>query len=292
MKKDKVQRHWIKLWLRMIRLRLESTTNTKELINIDYNKISKEYDAHWTQYVHVLSEEMLHRLSVPKGASIVDLTCGTGFVTGKLAELSGGQVTGVDASKGMLEVARRNYGDTCTFVQSDVMTFLRNQPSESVEIITCAWGLGYFPPARVLREISRILQQGGRVGIIDHCRSSNVKIVRSTLQVFAEKPAILNHLMKAYYLPHSRALAMKMRHCHIHVVDNWDGAKTFYERDAKTTIQRLIKTGAAIGGLDFAMDVTQREKFYDRFAEIVQKRCGDEHGIPIQYRYLAAIGRK
>lgn len=287
----KPRKHWIKLFLQTSKFRLKQS-KTPDLINQSYNTIANDYDINWTNYIHELSEEMLSHLPAPKKAIAVDLTCGTGFVTGKLAELTDGNVTGVDASKGMLEVAQRNYGKKCKFVNSELMDFLNNQPSNSIDVVTCAWGLGYFPPTQVLKKVKRILHPKGVIGIIDHSRLSNAKMVKSAFHVFAENPSILKHVMKTYYLKNSRALALRMRFSGLNVLEAWDGANTFYEQDAKVVIDRLTKTGAAVGGIEFATDKKDQEKFYKRLAEIIQQRCGDEKGIPIKYRYLAVIGRK
>lgn len=291
-KKKKHRRHWLKLFKRIIKLSFDHSENSSNLITKSYNEIAIEYDTSWTYYMQNLSEEMLSHLPLSKEAEALDLTCGTGFVTGKLAKLLEGNVVGVDVSKGMLDVARRNYGKKCKFVNSDLMTFLHNQPSESVDIVTCAWGLGYFRASIVLREISRILRPGGYVGIIDHSRSSNSKMVRSAFRVYAENPTVLKHIMKVHYLRNSQALSIRMRLSKIRVLIHWDGTKIFYEPDAKKAIKRLTKTGAAVGGIEFAIDEKHREEFYRRLAEIIQERCGDEKGVPIKYKYLAAIGKK
>lgn len=291
-KKKKHRRHWFKLFKRIIKLSLDHSENSSNLITNNYNKIATEYDISWTHYMQNLSEEMLDRLPISKNAKALDLTCGTGFVTGKLAKLSEGNVVGVDVSKGMLDVARHNYGNNCKFVNSDLLTFLHNQPSESVDIVTCAWGLGYFRASMVIKEISRILRPGGFVGIIDNSRSSNSKIVRSVFRVYAENPTMLKHIMKVHYLRNSQALSIRMRLSKIRVLIHWDGTKIFYEPDAKKVIERLTKTGAALGGVEFTTDEKHREEFYRRLAEIIQERCEDEKGVPIKYKYLAAIGKK
>ena len=47
---------------------------------------------------------------------VLDLGCGDGVLTAQIAEhLPRGEVVGVDASPGMLEVARRGRGDNCRF---------------------------------------------------------------------------------------------------------------------------------------------------------------------------------
>jgi len=291
-KEKKYRRHWLKLYIRIFLLYLKQSELSSNLINKNYNKIADDYDQNWTYYIHDLSEKMLNHLPILEDADALDLTCGTGFITGKLAKLTNGKIVGVDASKGMLDIARENHGENCTFINSDLMSFLKSQPSNSIDVVTCGWGLGYFSPLEILKEVSRILKPNGIVGIIDHSRLSNLDIVRSAFYAFAEKPDILKHKMKTYYLKNSRSLSIRMKLCNFDVLERWDEMKTFYEQDARTVINRLTKTGAAVGGIDFATDDNDREIFYNRLAEIIQDRCWNKKGIPIKYRCYVAIARK
>jgi len=290
--KKKYHQNWLRLYLRFLKLYLIHTEKSSELITKSYNSIAKDYDTSWTCYMGVLSDEMLDRIPISKGMKTLDLACGTGYVTKRLAELSGGMSIGVDASKPMLSIAQQKFGKKCTFIYRDLESFLQNQSSNSFDIITCAWGFGYFRPIKILKEIFRILTSGGYVGIIDHSRSSNSKIVKLAFKAHMENPEELKHLMRVYYLNNCRSLALRMKLCKFHIFDSWDGEKTFYEHNAKAVIERLTKTGAAVGGIEFSTDEKYRDSYYNRIVEIIQKQCGDENGVPIWYKYLAAIGKK
>jgi ubiquinone/menaquinone biosynthesis C-methylase UbiE len=238
-----------------------------------------------------ITDEMITKLPPSNNTLAIDLACGTGYTTWKLAERTEKKPRGIDNSDGMLDIARNKYGSSSDFIKSDVMHYLQNQPSNSVDIITCSWGMGYFQPHMFIKEIARVLRPQGFVGIIDHSKNSNKNMVKSSLYAFAENPHLLKHMMKSYYLSGSKQLSKLMRKHGINPVHSWDGEKIFYEQDPKRALKRLIQTGAALGGLDFSLNKNHQEMFYDRVAEIIDERCRDKKGIPITYRYYGGIGQ-
>ena len=166
--KKLLRKHWIKLALQICKLYLKKEIKQTDLTNLSYNKIASIYDSTWTDHMNVFSKDLVNRLPLLINGTGLDLTCGTGYVTGLIAEKINGEVIGVDISKGMLKIANQKYGHRCKFVCSDVMEYLYKQPSENVDVVTWAWGIGYTKPFKMIKEISRILKPNGHVGIIDN----------------------------------------------------------------------------------------------------------------------------
>ena len=233
---------------------------------------------------------MLDMLEIPAGAECIDLTCGTGFLTSELAARAGRRAVGVDASAGMLGEAQKAYRGSCDFIQSDIVEFLRSRSAGSADVILCGWGLGYSQPWEVMRQISRVLRPGGKVGIIDNTLFSLAEVMWASLQAFAERPDALAHAMKVRFLPHSLVLATIMRFVGLGVTTRFDGSRTYHVPDGRAAIDRLRETGAA-AGFEFATRDDLHEAVYDRFAEIMdRKRSAD--GVAITHRYLAVVGTK
>lgn len=305
------RRRWGRLLLGCAALLLRRRARTGDLVARSYDRIASGYDQAWTAHMRDLSLVMLGRLGLARagvcghgeldghggldGCSgsvrAIDLACGTGFLTGELARLTGGQVVGVDASAGMLDEARRRRGSAAQFVQADAVEYLRAQPSASVDAITCGWALGYMRPFAAVREISRILRPGGRVGIIDNSLFSLAEVLWCSALAFAEQPEALAHVMKVRFLPGSAALSAMMRACGLGVRWSTDGSRTYHVPDGEAAIARLTATGAA-AGFEFAAADEHADAVFSRFARIIEARHRTEKGVPITHRYLAAVGMK
>jgi len=263
-----------------------------EILIGNYDKIASDFDKNWNKYMHGASDELIKRLPLFNKARCLDLCCGTGYVTMRLFEKTTGETIGLDVSQAMLDLAKMNCSDSCRLIQEDALAFLHKQPKDSFDIITCAWALGYFPTRKLLAEIYRVLRPCGYLGIIDHSRHSNHKMVALTYQVFAEKPNYLTYILRPYYLKNSLTLVRKMRRCGFLVRDSWDSTMTFYEPDANAVITRLLGTGSGLGGLDFMMEEKNRQDFFYRYEQLIEEQCRTTRGIPIEYNILAAVGSK
>lgn len=109
------------------------------------------------------------------GNRFLDLACGPGFGSMRLAQLSAGSctITAVDKSADFLGIARRNdyQQSRITFIQRDLNTGLPPLPARSVDgvLFNGAFHFMADKPA-CLREIWRALRPGGRLAI-GHCFS-------------------------------------------------------------------------------------------------------------------------
>ena len=141
-----------------------------------------------------LTDDLIERLELKPDHTAIDLTCGTGYATRLIAQRTGHPVIGVDASKGMLDQARSECADPCTFIHADILDYLKTVPDESVDVITCCWGLGYSKPLSVLRQIFRVLKVGGKVGIIDNTLFSLREAIWASVLTFMEQPEKLENV--------------------------------------------------------------------------------------------------
>ncbi|MBM4019557.1 MAG: class I SAM-dependent methyltransferase [Planctomycetes bacterium] len=284
------QRRWLRLAARVARLALAQPQRTGDLVQASYDSAAPGYDAAWTDHMRGLSLEMLDRLALPQGAECLDLACGTGFVTEELARRSGRRAAGVDASPGMLAVARRERGVAADFTQADAAAYLASRPDGSADVVTCAWALGYTRPWRLVRGAARVLRPGGRLGVIDNSLFSLAEVVGCSLLAFAERPEALVHVMNVRFLPAAWTLAAMMRAAALRVAACWSGWKTYYAPTGRAAIERLTATGAA-AGFEFAAAPAARDAVFARFAELMDARR-TERGVPVTHRYIAAIGEK
>jgi ubiquinone/menaquinone biosynthesis C-methylase UbiE len=117
-----------------------------------------QIEALWPQ-----ESKLFSRYALPRGARILDLGCGTGEATLRLAAMFPGaeSVIGVDLMPELLAVARQRVieSDTVTFEQGD--GFALRFPDEYFDLVVCRHVTQMVPePERMLSEIHRVLRRG------------------------------------------------------------------------------------------------------------------------------------
>jgi ubiquinone/menaquinone biosynthesis C-methylase UbiE len=286
-----MQKHWLQLYSRLLKLYFKPTINPIKVLAKNYDRIAVDYDTNWTRFMRGASDELIRNLPLHNGSLCLDLGCGTGYVMAQISRSMVGETIGVDVSQVMLDIAKKQCPDSCHFVHEDVISFLRRQPVNSFDIITCAWSFGYFSSKNLLPEIYRVLRPNGYLGIIDHSRISNKKMVGLTFKVFAENPSYLTYILRSYYPRNLRALRRTLQSSGFSIEKSWDDTITFYESSADRIVDRLLKTGG-LGGLDFMMDEDNKAAFLRRYKQLLEEKCRNDYGIPIIYKTLAAVGTK
>jgi ubiquinone/menaquinone biosynthesis C-methylase UbiE len=107
-------------------------------------------------------------LKLPSAARLLDIACGPGNFTGKLADQlpPGGLAVGLDISVPMLTRAvQDNSGPRTCYVRGDAGTLPFDD--ETFDAVCCFGALYLMPePFQVAREMVRVLQPGGRVAIL------------------------------------------------------------------------------------------------------------------------------
>jgi SAM-dependent methyltransferase len=112
------------------------------------------------------AEQMVEAMELAAGERVLDIACGTGIVARLAKQRVGdrGRVTGVDASPGMLAVARR-IAPAVDWREGDAAALPLGY-EEAFDVVFCQQGLQFFPdrPAAV-REMHRALVPEGRLAV-------------------------------------------------------------------------------------------------------------------------------
>jgi len=104
-------------------------------------------------------------MSIKDGEDVLDLGCGSGSVTRKIALLTKGMVVGIDNSGGMInEAVRNSYG------QANLSYLVKNAEClgfiNQFNVIFCNSAFQWFQnPQKVLEQCYTALKSGGRMGI-------------------------------------------------------------------------------------------------------------------------------
>lgn len=132
----------------------------------DFDSLAQRYDA-WYQtplgaWADRLEREAVFRLlALQPGERLLDLGAGTGRYVLEAAR-RGAVVTGVDASAGMLGVARSRVDSAVTLVQADLAS-LPFEDASFAAVLAVTSLCFVSQPDVVLREAARVLRPGGRL---------------------------------------------------------------------------------------------------------------------------------
>jgi demethylmenaquinone methyltransferase/2-methoxy-6-polyprenyl-1,4-benzoquinol methylase len=135
-----------------------------------FDRIAPVYDA-MNRTMTVGLDQRWRRLTaeavVHQGDAVLDACCGTGDLAIACAH-AGGRVTGLDFSERMLERARRK-GPELEWVAGDALSLPFSDAS--FDAVTVGFGVRNVEDLGLgLRELRRVLRDGGRLGILEITR--------------------------------------------------------------------------------------------------------------------------
>jgi ubiquinone/menaquinone biosynthesis C-methylase UbiE len=139
----------------------------------DFDRVAPRYDLLQRLnpgYVTDLTRSA-RRLQAPARGCILDLCCGTGLSTEALvACYPEAEITAVDQSPGMLEVARRKPSlSRVTFIQGDAMALAACGANGPYDAILMAYGIRNMPDAdRCLAQLHEHLSPHGRIAFHEY----------------------------------------------------------------------------------------------------------------------------
>lgn len=109
-------------------------------------------------FVFEYGKDVLDLLTPRPGERILDVGCGTGYLTAAIAQ-AGARVVGMDNAPAMIEAARRDYPEL-DFRLADATSFVFDEPFDAVfSNAALHWAT---PPEQAVGCIARALRPGGR----------------------------------------------------------------------------------------------------------------------------------
>jgi ubiquinone/menaquinone biosynthesis C-methylase UbiE len=132
-----------------------------------WDRAATAYEQCWRDQLEPAHDLMLEMAAPQPGEQALDVACGTGLVSLRLAGAVGGagSVVGTDISGQMVEAARRIAAqrglDNVRFERADAEAL--PFADVSFDVAVCGLGLMYVPdPVKALGEMRRLLRPGGR----------------------------------------------------------------------------------------------------------------------------------
>jgi SAM-dependent methyltransferase len=138
-----------------------------------WNDSARQYDAfekRWNFYGAV-ADAMISQLQIKEDSRVLELACGTGACTLKLANIArSGKVVALDFSEGMLSVARENAAaagaSNVTFVHGDAGDVSRLLAGQKFDFAVCNSAFWHFPePEKVLAGLRELLTESGEFAL-------------------------------------------------------------------------------------------------------------------------------
>lgn len=121
----------------------------------------------WNANIHY--DALLAMLAFP-GDRVLDVGCGDGFLSAKLAE-AGCQVVALDADAGVLERAKQRWPEhRIDWLHADLMT--AELPLGSFDVVLSNAALHHLPDlGRALARMAALARPGGRFGVVGFARN-------------------------------------------------------------------------------------------------------------------------
>lgn len=133
-----------------------------------FNRWAGSYDSPWLQWwMMKFHAPVLGELNLKKRLKVLDLSCGTGQLLHSLYTKNQSlELTGVDYSPKMLQVARKRLPPAIKLVQADVHALPFNANTFDYVVSTEAFH-HYYDQKKALQEMKRVAKKGASIIIAD-----------------------------------------------------------------------------------------------------------------------------
>lgn len=140
-----------------------------------YDKICREH-----RLEEIKAEAVEVAKQIKNGDSVLELACGPGYLSIELSKLGGFNLTGLDISHSLVEIAKTNAREAGAIIEfkqgnAAAMPF----QADRFNFVVCVLAFKNFKaPLQALKEIYRVLKPNGSALILDLDRNSSLKEVK------------------------------------------------------------------------------------------------------------------
>lgn len=192
-----------------------------------------------TYHAKVILPNLLRVLEPEHGIRVLDLACGEGFVTEKIAATCA-LVTGTDISNELIEKAKARNGRATYFsTPADKLSFSKDFSFDAVTCVLALQNMESLEP--VFREVARVLVPGGRfIFVLNH---PVLRIPKRSSWDFDKEKDVQYRRLDGYYLPSREKMLA-------HPGDPKSEHTWSFQRSLEEHFKALFKAGFCVTGFE------------------------------------------
>ncbi|WP_410509734.1 methyltransferase domain-containing protein [Methanosarcina hadiensis] len=245
------------------------------------------------------SEILLNLLSIQPGEDVLDLGCGPGHITKKIAQITDGTVIGIDISEGMIEQAVSS-GQEFPNLTYYVMDAENLELPVSFDVIVCNSTFQWFQkPEKALNRCFNALRQGGRIGIqapATQLYSPNFVAAIKKISKHPDTQEIFRHFKSPWFFLESKEeYEQVFRNCGFNVIysELRDESNLFSVEEA----YRIFQSGAENGYLNQSFyTAILTDDYINSFRELVKEafkeQADDSDMVDLRFKRIYLMAKK
>ncbi len=255
-----------------------------------------EFDGKLYEKASIFQQEwgnkLISELNLKGNENILDLGCGNGLLTAKLARLvPNGNVIGVDASEGMIEVAKEKEGNNLKFKLMDLNEINLNRQFDFIfSNATLHWIKNH---KQLWTNIHKLLNTNGFVRFnfaADGNNSHFIKVIRETI-VFEEYKKYFSEFQWPWYMPSVDEYENILKDFAFSELNVWeeDADRFFPDKEA---VKRWVDQPGIVPFLEYIPE-DKKELFREIVIEQMIKETLQENGRCFEtFRRINVLAKK
>ncbi|MCM1991851.1 class I SAM-dependent DNA methyltransferase [Oceanirhabdus seepicola] len=285
--------NYISLYAKFIACMVKKDTVTNEEYGKSYDEVASTYEK-WVGIMGKHVKPLIKTEFFSKEARVIDLACGTGFISRELLSQGyEGELIGIDISEMMIKKCHEMKSDRVNFIQEDAIKYLEDMShkGEHVDGIYLGWALPYLEQKRLIEVAYKVLKPGGYFITISNCKGTLVGVEKTILEVMMNNIHMVSKPMEAKVrLPkdekHLGRWFKKRGFKSIHI---GEGEEWVCYKSPEKLYQWLRDTGVLAGVDKVFYDVREAE---DLLIEEFRKSHKTSRGFEVNHKFVYGIFRK
>ncbi len=267
------------------------------MVKIDFSAIASKYE-NSAAIQKSASEILLELLKIGNSDDVLDLGCGTGYITRKIRKLTRGKVVGIDPSHGMIEEAiKKSVGLNIIY---EVRSAEDMEYREEFDVIFCNSVMQWFKdPVKAIQNCYRALKRGGRIGVQAPATSkfcpNFIKAIEMVKKDYRTRKIFSRFRKPWFFLETAEEYKALFEKCGFKVT--FSKIITITTEHTPEDVYRIFSSAAVAGFLNQDYyDVELTDEYVTAFKEIVKKAFEeqrDENGlVKLKFNRVFLVGTK